>query len=264
MSTNHQISKKDIEELNYPDFVAFINQKNTPPGGEITTTAWTENGCINKDSHILDLACTTGFSSRTISLSTGCSADGIDISSKAIKGAQQEAETNKLNRLSYQVADACNLPFKENTFTHVLGGCNFSFIQDREAALGECARTLRTKGILCISSFYYTKEPPEELLEEVYQAIGFKPNPEWTAAYWDKLFSKQFHKMWEEHYELPTYDKTMVEKLIKQQIYTPELREKIKDSDILDACYAKLLRIRSTLNKHRDYQGFCIQTWTKK
>jgi ubiquinone/menaquinone biosynthesis C-methylase UbiE len=264
MKNKSQFSAQDIHDLSYPDFVAFINQKNTPPGGELTTTLWTEKAGINKNSFILDLACTTGFSSRTISKITGCKGVGIDISEEAIKGAQKEAETNGLKDLIYKTADACDLPFDDQVFTHILGGCNFSFIRDREIALRECSRTLSEYGILCISSFYYSKEPPQQLLDDVNEAIGFKPDSEWTADFWDRLFSTQFSKEWEDHYDLPMYESEAVENLIKNQIYTKELREKINDDEILDACYERLLKIRLILNNHRNYQRFCIQTWRKK
>ena len=61
---------EQIWQMAYPDFVAFIDQDNTPPGGEATVAWWIERAGIDADSHVLDLACNTGFSSRTIGSSS--------------------------------------------------------------------------------------------------------------------------------------------------------------------------------------------------
>lgn len=73
----------------------------------------------------------------------GASAEGIDISESAVMVANEKAKKLKANNLlKYYVADACDLPFEDNSFTHVLGGCNFAFIQNRLIALNETHRCL--------------------------------------------------------------------------------------------------------------------------
>lgn len=59
-----ELTEEVILNMNYPDFVALMQQDNTPPGAEYTIDYWIKHGCINKKSHLLDLACSTGFSSR--------------------------------------------------------------------------------------------------------------------------------------------------------------------------------------------------------
>ena len=66
------ITKDFIENLCYPDFVGFINQWNVLPGAHVTLSEWIVHSGINRDSRLLQFACTTGFQSREIAQRTGC------------------------------------------------------------------------------------------------------------------------------------------------------------------------------------------------
>src|SRR5689334_171025 len=81
-----------VFQLLYPDFVAFISQANTPGRGHRTINDWIEHGEIQESSYLLDVACSTGFSSRSICRATRCSAVGIDISPSAISEAERVAK----------------------------------------------------------------------------------------------------------------------------------------------------------------------------
>lgn len=109
---------------------------NTPPGGNVTLEIWIKNSEINKESYLLDLACSTGFSSRNISLKAECRADGIDISPPSIESANALALKNGIGaRVKFSVANAESNPFSDNTFTHITAGCCFGFISSKETAL---------------------------------------------------------------------------------------------------------------------------------
>lgn len=63
---------------------------------------------ISKDSRILEIASTTGFSSREIARITGCSAVGIDICSSSVERAKfnHQLYAKDLD-LEYICMDAC-------------------------------------------------------------------------------------------------------------------------------------------------------------
>ncbi|MDZ4821708.1 MAG: class I SAM-dependent methyltransferase, partial [Planctomycetota bacterium] len=122
---SHEIEA--IEKMSYPDFVAYLGQVNTPPGAKSTLQYWIQNAGIGEKSHLFDLACTTGFSSRTIVTERGGRALGIDISKPAIDVANRTAASVGLaERLTYVHGDACAIPAADGAFTHILGGCNFA------------------------------------------------------------------------------------------------------------------------------------------
>lgn len=251
-----------IKHLNYPDFVAYIGQKNTPPGGLFTIRRWVEMAGIQSCSHLLDLACSTGFSSRNCVKLTGSTAEGIDISTKAVQIANEEATFEILDeRLHYVAGDATKMPFADSSFTHILGGCNFAFIQDRNKALAECDRVLQPKGKLCIANFYYDKEPDIEILHLVKRAVGFRPEPYWTHEWWGAFFTQKFTCIAEEHYDLPVVDEVKLEEQVQDFIYNHSETLKHKADDIKESCFNKLFEIRKVLNRHRRFQKSNISIW---
>src|SRR5947209_7436122 len=116
-----QLSPTDIQKMTYPDFIGFIGQPNTPPGGERTINEWIELASINSTAFLLDVACSTGFSSRLLSCKTKSRAVGFDISELAIREASRQAQRSACRDLvNYIIADATNLPFRGSSFTHVI------------------------------------------------------------------------------------------------------------------------------------------------
>lgn len=260
------ITPEYLRSMNYPDFVALMKQDNTPPGSAYTVDYWIEHANISDCSVLLDLACSTGYSSRYCFSKTGSSAEGIDISEVAINTAREKAAAlGAEDKLRYQVSDACSLPFGDDTFTHILGGCNFAFIQDREKALTEVFRVLKPQGIICTSNFYYRKTPGEEIINGVYNAIGFRPDPEWTLQYWQDFFASAGLELYhEKNHELSSQPgdelkKNLLSYITAENEYTRQL-----DETTQNAFYERFLAIREPLNDQRDYQGVTIQLWRKK
>ncbi len=256
------IIPEDIDKMTYPDFVAFLGQKNTPPGGLHSVKRWIDLAGISKQSRVLDLACSNGFSSREAAKMTQCSGIGIDISGAAISVAIQEAEQAGLSHLlHYQVGDAANLSFQDQFFSHILGGCNFSFIENREQALFHCRRTLQLDGKLCVANFYYTQPPSEILLDSVQESIGFRPQAFWNYDWWNQFFTHEFSLIKEEIKALPVTDEGTLKTEIQCFVFdkSPYLHD--ASLEIKKACAEKLFKIRRILNEHRRYQNFSISIW---
>ena len=260
------ISSKDILNMNYPDFVAKIKQDNTPPGASDTLDQWIEHAGINKTSVLLDLACSTGYSSRYCFKKLQTRAEGIDISELAIKAARENATNiGGAGILNYQVSDACDLPFSDGYFTHILGGCNFAFIQDRHKALLECLRVMKKGGVICTSNFYYHRPPTEDLIGAVEQAIGFRPDPSWNLQFWRNLFEcDELELVYEKNHDLHSITESDLEKKIEQYICTDNHYTRHLYTETQEAFCERLLEIRKPLNVQRDFQGVTIQLWRKK
>ena len=82
------ITVEKIMKMNYPDFVGYINQWNVLPGAYNTLSKWAMFSRMTEKSKLLQIACTTGFQSRELSILTGCQALGIDLSNNAIEMAR--------------------------------------------------------------------------------------------------------------------------------------------------------------------------------
>lgn len=260
------ITPEFLRSMSYPDFVALMKQDNTPPGSAYTVDYWIEHAGISNNSVLLDLACSTGYSSRYCFSKTSSSAEGIDISEIAISTAREKAAAmGAQDKLRYQVSDACSLPFSDDTFTHILGGCNFAFIQERSKALAEVVRVLRPQGVICTSNFYYRKKPGQEIINSVYNAIGFRPDPDWTLKYWHDFFAREDLELYhEKNHELSSQPlEELKENLLRYVSAENEFTREL-DETTQNAFYERYLAIREPLNDQRDYQGVTIQLWRKK
>ncbi|WP_246796386.1 class I SAM-dependent methyltransferase [Burkholderia perseverans] len=255
-----------IGRMSYPDLVACIGQDNTPPGADLTLQTWIGNAGIGRSSLLLDLACSTGFSSRFCFEQVGSRSEGIDLSDAAIQVAAQKASAmGASDALNYQVADAAQLLFDDGVFSHILGGCNFAFISDRAAALRECVRVLEPSGALCVANFFYRKAPGNDMLSAVHDAIGFRPDPQWTLDYWRDFFgSSGLTCSFEKIEQLASLPMQRLQAGIEQYVdrenpFTRRLSEKVRG-----AFSSRMSSVRSVLNQQRDFQGVAIQTWRKK
>lgn len=255
------LTKNEILELNYPDFVAFLEQENTPPGADFTLSYWLREGQVNSQSHVFDLACTTGFSLRRASQLTGCSGLGLDISRKAIDQANAFAKKENLNSISFLHGDATDIPFKDQLFTHVFGGSNFSFIQERQKGLEEVARVLKPAGFLCISNYFYHQSPTKKTLDSVEKAIGFRPSDDWTEDYWNDFLSTHFALFKSAQIQLPINTDQEIRTSIQNQL---NRNSKYLGPEELKVCGDRLFEIRKVLNEHRRCQTIALQIWIKR
>ncbi|WP_273754834.1 class I SAM-dependent methyltransferase [Bartonella sp. MM73XJBT.G] len=120
----------------YLDFVALMKQDNTLLSGNYTVDYEIEHAGIHRDSVLLDLAGSTGYSSRYCFEKTGSSAEGIDISEVAIIIARElAAKLAADSRLRYQASDACSLPFYAETFMYLVDVILHFFKQENNRCL---------------------------------------------------------------------------------------------------------------------------------
>lgn len=252
-----------VHSLTYPDFVAFLDQENTPPGGVHTISAWIKWAGISLSSNVYDFACSTGFSSRVIALKTGCVGFGIDLSERAVMVARRKACENGLGeRLSFEVGDLVEINKPDGFFSHVLAGCNFAFVQQRELALKETHRLLRENGLLCVAGFFYHDQPPSLLIDAVESVIGFRPEVFWTDGYWKSFFSQAFILERSAIHDLPVIEEKVLQRQVRESI---DQSSQIQETPNMAAVsYERLLIIRRVLNEHRRYQRYSVQIWRKK
>ena len=258
----------DLNTLSYPDFVALMGQENTPPGGVQTVDSWRRSaqqwwaaGASSGNLRVLDLACSTGFSGRQFAsgLDRPVNVTGIDLSEQAVMAATAKAPPN--DHFIYVCSDASRLPFDDASFDIVLVGCNFAFIDQREAALGEAHRVLTDGGMLCAANFFYRRSPPDELLQAVGEVVGFHPSPHWDFQFWRQFFSRTF--------DLHSSHTTVLKPVSRASLlaYAAAIGVFSDAPNLIAAqrvvAARRMYRDRSILNRHRHYQGVVVDTWTK-
>ncbi|MGA2417725.1 MAG: methyltransferase domain-containing protein [Candidatus Staskawiczbacteria bacterium] len=112
---------------------------------------WAHRSCINflknyieDDLKVMDVACGTGIFLKKIEEQwAGLKLFGIDNSEKMIAIADQ-----KPGNINFSVASAEKIPFEDNSFDLITVIDAFYYFQNKEAALKECSRVLKSKHYL--------------------------------------------------------------------------------------------------------------------
>lgn len=97
---------------------------------------------------VLDVGCGTGTYALELA-AAGLKVSGVDISPAMLDLAREKAGASDLG-ISFHLADACNLPFEENTFDAVVSVTALEFIPEPGAALAEAYRVLKPGGTLVV------------------------------------------------------------------------------------------------------------------
>lgn len=259
MFKTENITAVFIQKLSYPDFIGFINQWNTPPGSYSTLSKFATFSKITNQSHILEVACTTGFSSRELAVMTGCSGVGFDLSENSIKMANFNKKHYAPNiNISYKVADGYTFE-QQKKFTHIIVGGGLRFFSNPEKMLARCIEMMKDGGYILATPYYQTHQMPQILVQHTHNALGIPIEAFSYFMYKDimKLFNKleiifeeRNELVQETDEELAYYCKSVIDRACKIH--------KISNKKIYEAMYKKLFAIRKLINKGRSYQKYCV------
>jgi ubiquinone/menaquinone biosynthesis C-methylase UbiE len=209
--SKESLSIEEIEELGYYDFMGYMEVPFFNIGGASSVDRLAELCEINKESNILVVGCGTGGNSCYLAKKYGCQIVGIDIAELMIEQAQERAKTLGLTDLvTFQVGDAYNLEFPDNSFDVVLTVFVSQFLDPHKAFPG-FLRVLRPGGYLGINEMYRADEVPEEALtrvdegEEVFREITELP------------FTLQSPSIWKESFETSGFSDVHIEEYSQPQ-----------------------------------------------
>ncbi|MCA9397864.1 class I SAM-dependent methyltransferase [candidate division WWE3 bacterium] len=245
-----------INKISYTDFVGLINQWNVLPGSHTTLSKWRVFSQLNKNSKLLEVACTTGFSSRELALQSGCSGEGIDISDKSVAMANYNRNKYATNiDFNYHVADGYTYESKSK-FTHIVVGAALGFFSDPVKMLEHCVSLLEDGGYVLASPFYVTESIPQELVERAQKVFEITPT---TVSY--KEIMKHYRELevvyedrnelvQETEEELAHYCSSTVSRAVKMLDVT--------DKEVEQAMYDRLYSIKEMSNDLRPYQRYSV------
>jgi len=255
----NNITTKFIKDLSYSEFVGFINQWNVGPGAYVTINKWVNFSNINSNSNILEIGCTTGFSSREIATLTNCNGVGIDISKYAIKMANYNKEQYASDiKIKYINVDAYDFN-PQVKFTHIIVGASLKFFHDPNGIMNRCIKTfLNTNGYILASPFYVEKRIPDNLLKLGEKTFGIVPTnigyKEIMSLYnkLEILYEDRDNRILQEtEEELKHYCKSTVDR-------TADFYNIDMGSRLYKTIYDRLYEIKTVTNLLRPYQKYSV------
>ncbi|MEQ9372225.1 MAG: methyltransferase domain-containing protein [Coleofasciculus chthonoplastes F3-SA18-01] len=187
----------------YFDNLANASRSDFIPACQRRNDYMLEKSGITASSKVLDLGCGNGNSSIWLAQQTGCEVIGVDWSETLIDNAKQKAQDYPSLRLSFQKVSVTNLPFPNQSFTHVWSQGTLYQVEQRELALREINRVLSETGILLLDDLITPKpDISQEAKNSVYQRLSFAPTFS-SESYVDKLSQIGFMVFpvndWSEH-----------------------------------------------------------------
>jgi ubiquinone/menaquinone biosynthesis C-methylase UbiE len=182
---------KDINEMNYIEFMAFLSEANRPPGGKVALKKMLDYCGIKERDIVLDVGCNTGFCSFEASRIKKCRTIGIDLSEDMIKEAKNKLleDSSIKNLVEFKIADAKNIPFEDNFFDFVFSGGSTAFIDDIPKALKEYKRVAKPWSFIGDINFFYKKSPRPGLINELNSLMGTNII-EWHKEDWKKIYEE--------------------------------------------------------------------------
>ncbi len=254
MKKKEFITSEYIKNLSYTDFVGLINQWNVLPGAYVTLSKWVCFSGLNKKSKLLEVACTTGFSSRELALLSGCSGEGFDLSEKSVEMAvYNKGQYAPDIDFSYSVADGYKYKSDKN-FTHIVVGASLGFFPDPVKMLDKCINMLEDGGYILASPFYVIKSLPKKLVERAQKIFDITPTDipykEIMKSY-NKLeivFEECNNLVQETQEELNYYCKSTINRACEMLDIT--------DEKIYKTMFERLYNIKKMSNDLRPYQMY--------
>ncbi len=126
-------------------------------GGVAANDTLATLSAIDGNSHVLDVCCGLGGPSRYLAHNYGCRVTGIDLTESRVEGAKRlTAMVGLDDRVTFQEANALDLPFADETFDVVIGQEAFCHIPDKDRLVAECARVLKSGGRLAFTDILAT------------------------------------------------------------------------------------------------------------
>jgi SAM-dependent methyltransferase len=127
------------------------------------------------DKRVLDAGCGTAYGTEILAGAGASEVVGVDIDPGVVEAARGRGGVD----VSFEVADARDLPFTDGTFDVVVCFEVIEHVEDPEAILDELRRVLRPEGLLAVSSPNRDVYPPgnphhkhEFLPDELAHALG--------------------------------------------------------------------------------------------
>ena len=121
-----------------------------------------DKGRIDSSARVLDLGCGNGTTAIWLSGDQNCHVTGVDLSGVRVRNAQNARaglDQAAQEMLAFEKASATDLPFGDDSFTHLWSQAVIYHVPDKDTVLKEAYRVLEDGGIMVFDDL--TKPQPE-------------------------------------------------------------------------------------------------------
>jgi SAM-dependent methyltransferase len=165
-----RLSHREVSELSYHDFAAYLGVPLFQFGGLKVTEDLLRRCGLNDKSTVLEVGCGTGFMACRLAEEWGSRVVGVDSSSRMIEFARERAKRQKVeDRVTFEVADACDLPYEANLFDVVFTQFVTVFL-DKNKALREYFRVVKPGGYFGVVEIFKDEKIPEFSFVQIAEA----------------------------------------------------------------------------------------------
>jgi len=128
---------------------------------------------IDGSKYILEVGCGVGRTPAYVARKYRCRVVGVDIREKMIARSKERAKREGLEHLlEFQVADAQDLPFEDDSFDVVMCESVVVMVPDQHKALSEYVRVTRPGGYVGLNEATWMREPTPQLLRYLTRIWG--------------------------------------------------------------------------------------------
>ena len=224
------ITSKDIREMDYNQLIGLVKETNRPPGGRKTVFEIINRACIDRESNVLEIGTSTGFTAIELSKLVKCKITSIDINQTSLREAQERASKEGLSNIKFIKADVNNLPFRDYEFDLVIIGNVLSLMSNKEKTFGECRRVCKKTGFIAAVPMFYSEESSDELIKNVSEAIQVNISPLYKGD-WDDFFKiPDLEIYWTQEYKFDYIDDKTLKKFVEDIFGRDHLKNLKKDA----------------------------------
>lgn len=178
-------------------FLAELGKKRLRPGGKLATDWLISQGKFSSDKKVLEVACNMGTTSIELAKTFGCKITAIDLDSKALDKARENAKKSGVDSLiTFEKANAMELPYKDNSFDIIINEAMLTMQnqQGKDKCLNEYYRVLKPGGVLLTHDVKLTQND-ETLCRELSKAINVSVSPLIEENWTNLAYSHKFERV---------------------------------------------------------------------
>ena len=186
--TDEQLAKLPFIELLV---LSFEGEASLHPGGVVSTERLFQKLSLTPKDYVLEIGCGSAKDLCKLVENYGCRAVGVDSSDLILKFAEDRVQKTGLSsKITIIKGDVENMNFfNDSQFDVVIAQSVLATILDKDKAVREVSRVLKSGGHLGDTEMIWVDEPDNELVYNVEKRIGSFDRP-LKLSEWIELFKE--------------------------------------------------------------------------